>query len=68
MSVKCLSDGELPTRRKATALAALILHPASYGKRYIERVSLLYPEPYAVRVKEVFLCKKKREYFGRCVR
>ncbi len=33
MSVKCLSDGELPTGRKATVLAALILHPASYGKR-----------------------------------
>jgi len=51
MSVKCLSDGELPIGRKALWLAALILHPASYGKRveYRERVDfLLYPEPYAV--------------------
>ena len=31
MGVKCLTDGELPTGRKAL-LAAYILHPASYGK------------------------------------
>ena len=58
-SVKCPSDGELPSERKAKGLAVSILHPASYGTKRTIFLCL----PYAARKGRFFMKKKNYSLF-----